>query len=504
MNIAGSRFGLISDNTSDLNFVSSQSRERDSTVSAGGCTPEDAPDRAMGYDVLNAVVLAEGSERLRELQVKAIKDYVRLGGVIVFIGGAAQTAATDPRWASLLPMKSNRTRNSTINGASTTELIGDRVSDAVAVQNLRYGSAYSRSYGLGLIVQYTVNPFESPVKSFDQRRADVIRCLHSRHMRSVKGYLYTTAGLSFENENQYSGYAPSSTSYVSAPVSSAAPRTVITETDPFGIKAPPVTSIAYVLVAYFVVVLPLNFFILRRMKKLEMAWVTTPIISLIFSGVLLSSTVGLYRSTEVTKTRAVVVLAQGEGQGTVVGKSEMFFPRSQQYDLGLKGIDRIRSSSPNYYPRSKTTSGLNFIDTGAGVTCNDASTTNLAFREFGYQGSVDGLTGIKVTSKMDGDQVNVSVINQSKYDLRSVMVSTPAGDQQLSAQSQILSGQTKTLKFAIKPAPNGQAVATIGATTPLKVAVYGIVQGFRIGPSYGAQHPESTTYFYTTPTWERA
>ncbi len=97
--------GLISDITSSTTFlrnkfVKGQVSEYDSSqqnlmISDYACMPGKAPDRTIGYDGLDLLILGEGAERMTDKEVHAIKGYVLSGGRLLFTGGQSrQSCAT--------------------------------------------------------------------------------------------------------------------------------------------------------------------------------------------------------------------------------------------------------------------------------------------------------------------------------------------------------------------------------------------------------------------------
>lgn len=167
------RFGLISDNPSDLIFLKSQGNKgpeqsnNNVAIGVGGCTPDDAPDRSFGYDCLDALVLGDGTEKLRDDQIRAIKLFVQSGGSLVFIGGAAQSASTDTRWKEVLPVWSTRV----VTKDGLTELIGNCRLGSVEAK-VPKGTCFGRSYGSGIICILSVNPFESPIQEIGRPSLD--------------------------------------------------------------------------------------------------------------------------------------------------------------------------------------------------------------------------------------------------------------------------------------------------------------------------------------------
>ncbi|MGH2543446.1 MAG: hypothetical protein ACRDIB_11635, partial [Ardenticatenaceae bacterium] len=98
---------------------------------------------------------------------------------------------------------------------------------------------------------------------------------------------------------------------------------------------PSLRLLAPLLAVYILVVGPLNFFLLRRMRRLELAWMTIPAVTLLFS-------VGAYglgyrlRGSDVILNQVAVVQGVPGGEGgyvrSVIG---VFSPARRNYDLAV-------------------------------------------------------------------------------------------------------------------------------------------------------------------------
>lgn len=473
---AAASYGLISDNPDDLVFMRGNSRDSSDLggVQTGGCKPEDAPDRISAYTCLDVVVLGEGTERLSDSQVYAIKLYVKSGGGLIFIGGVAKSASTDSRWNDIRPVTNLALANRVVNGNTLTELNGSVAPWGKPIE-FEFGRGWTTDYGFGSVGMLSVNPFESPVRTYSGRRSMLLKIAQRNRGQAAGGfvgpYLQTSAN---------PGYAKSGIAI-----------------DPFEIQAPSSGSLAWVVLGYIVAVIPVNFLILRKLNRVELAWVTVPIISVLFSLLLLRSTVGLYKSSAATRTRAVVSLDGRGGEGVVMGRSEMFFPNADAHDLKLAKMDgtyRARMENDYAYYGNNQAAALNFVDNGRNLIAPACDTTNLAFREFTYLQTTDTLKGIRCVATKTSDGYRVSLRNESPFALEAVNGFSQGFRHQ--PINKVAPGQTVELNFSqtqfiANPPQNGDQTLRIANNQALPLYVQFVVVGPRLGPGWGSAHPGS-------------
>lgn len=473
---ASATYGLISDNPDDLVFMRGNSKDSSDQggVQTGGSKPEDAPDRISAYTCLDVLVLGEGTERLSDSQVNAIKMYVKSGGGLIFIGGVAKSASTDSRWNDIRPASNLMLENRMVNGETLTELDGSSAPWGKQIE-FELGRGWTTDYGFGSVGMLSINPFESPVRSYSGRRSMILKIAQRNRGQAAGGfvgpYLQTLAS---------PGYARSGV-----------------VVDPFEIQAPSSGSLAWVVLGYIVAVIPVNFLILRKLKRVELAWVTVPIISVLFSLLLLRSTIGLYKSSAATRTRAVVALDGRGGEGVVMGRSEMFFPNADAHDLKLANMDgtyRARMENDYTYYGNNQAAALNFVDNGRNLVAPACDTTNLAFREFTYLQTTDALKGIRCTASKSGGGFVLSLTNGSSQELVTVQAFTPGA--RATVVEKVTPGQTIQLRIsaaqlAAKPPQSGDQALRLANGQALPIYVQFGVNGLRVGPGWGEMHPGS-------------
>ncbi|MBV6458541.1 MAG: hypothetical protein HONBIEJF_01672 [Fimbriimonadaceae bacterium] len=483
---------MITTSPGALAFFRTKSEDRDdrmprrSTVRDGYCTPELAPDRAIGYSDVDIVVLGEGSERLSDQAVRALQRWVMLGGKLIIPGGASTPILADDRWVPVLPMTNARTRSVADLPHLRSEVSVKEPTGTVAVttgelappgEAMRDTSGIwkaTRQVGLGKVIQWSFNPFEKPLSS--EKYAEVL----------LKAEIET--GDTRKNLSWLVG----ETQDMSDPMTSS--FEVSSEPNPFETKIPAAEKIFGTLLIYFIIVIPLNFWILGRLGRSELAWFTTPLLSIGFAAVFFSYAGSLYTTEQAVSYRGVLVASESQPDSMFVGGTQLFFPRGGAYDLRMTGVE---SAYPRLgqYQRYVGASELvrkdplSLVDIGEIKGAVDAS--NLTFEEFDFWQACPAIgMGAKVAW---GDRTKSTLkgelANRSQYPMKNVIVMYRG--QAYSVEGVLEAGETKT--FSARRARSGgpatvtglQSLAGIlGVNTPV---IFADLAGFRPGPQVGKE-----------------
>lgn len=333
-------------------------------------TPQDAPDRPVAYSGLKVLILGNGSDKLSDGAVQAIKAWALAGGTLVFLGGASSPAALDPRWAEVLPVTGLHPVRMN-NSISLTRTYGYPVDPFVAqvgkpsaanVIGDSEGLTPERPFGLGRSVYVGFDPFERPFIDWPARGKFFADLLSPALLEGSQLVLNTQQG-PLEIRAALEGGAQGN--------------------NPFQAELPSTGEVATILALYFLAVVPLNFLVLRKLKRGELAWATAPVMSLGFAGIFFASAHGLYTAQLSTTTRALMLLQADEPQGLVLGRTQMYFPHAGTYDLETKGVDTISQGAGLYQDYGRAEVGLRAVDDGEAHA--SLSVPNLAFREVNFQ-----------------------------------------------------------------------------------------------------------------------
>lgn len=338
--------------------------------------PTRLPDRASLYTA-SAVILGPGAQSMTDREAAALREWTLAGGQLLFVVGRSADAMNDPRWKSILPVSGASGPSRSISLAPTaSRQVEDVGPIPVPGVTLQAGTrtteiegsvvSASREFGLGSVVFLAVDPFSSPLKDWSGDERLFVRLV-----------------------NPMGGYQAMQLARVSrdgGPGKSASDG----QTDPFDFKLPSGNSVMSILIAFFVFAIPVNFLVLRKLKRSELAWVTAPVISLAFAGIFFVSARKLYDVGLIRATRGVLVMQSGEPRARFSGRTDLYFPQSGIVDLKMRGVESVEEISSDHGEMGQVATGnagLSLTDDGE-VRLDRVPTRNLSFRTLDYVQSV--------------------------------------------------------------------------------------------------------------------
>jgi hypothetical protein len=98
---------------------------------------------------------------------------------------------------------------------------------------------------------------------------------------------------------------------------------------------PSIRWLAILLAVYILLVGPVNYLVLRRLRRLQLAWLTIPTLTLLFSAGAFG--IGyLMRGTDVIMNQIALIAPNGSGSATVTSYLGLFSPTQRSYSLEVK------------------------------------------------------------------------------------------------------------------------------------------------------------------------
>lgn len=356
VNSAGSKVGVIGDVPGAFEFLSIKERNKRLPILVGDCPPEEAPTDFTSYFGIDSIVLGEGSVRMSQESIEAIKLYVIRGGQLVLLGGTQSWWATDPRMKSLVGnvTLTNRAQPNEIfpdlpktSSLTYTDATSPRIAALATYSGRTIGSI--QSYGVGRVVYLSFDPSAAPLNTSTARSA-------------VLSGLFQFTQRSDRYSNQYSNQ-------------------VVSKED---IRFLPTQTLLFWLIGYIAIVVPINLLILKYRKKQELAWVTAPIISVLAAAFFYSPAQQFAHLRNKTTTIGTLIVQQSNPVGVFSGSSEMFVAKAGTFRVGLNSPGSV-STSVNRGVRLKP---LRMTATNGGIE-RSIDATNLNFRSFYVNQSVD-------------------------------------------------------------------------------------------------------------------
>ena len=280
--------------------------------------PEDLPDRVEAWGSVDRIVWQDvESSRLTNAQLDALRGWVAGGGRLVIAGGTLGPKAlsafpdvllpyrpvvtTDAPATSLGGLLGELPTTATTLPALSGHLIDGRALATVADQVV----AAERPYGTGIVTLLGFDPGADWIAKTDT--ADVLwrRVLPAR----------ATTGLSFADDSM----AVNAVGQLPA------------------LALPPIGGLIALLGAYIVLIGPINYFVLRRLDKRELAWFTIPAFIVVFAIGAYGFGAALRGGEVIVNEVAIVRGAPGATDGTAQVYVGVFSPARQTFQVRVPG-----------------------------------------------------------------------------------------------------------------------------------------------------------------------
>ena len=367
--------------------------------------PENTPDRPSAFNGLRAVVIGRGAERLNPAQWHALREWAVEGGSLIFlprtdgfrppveIADSLPSGPLTEHMAADLPVGPSgflklytAVRQSPTDNLLSYPLYVTVEKEQLGAGNIVFFSAdltsreFRSSPHLGEYWTELINlaaPFES--------NNDLIR----------DGEV-TAPWSDASGTNLQMGANGQPTVYRGYPV--PPPQQPVSGTDPFELSLPALNSVLYLFLGYFVLAVPVTFVVLKRTRKMNLAWVTGPVLAVGFAGALYLCTARLYTAPLSRRTAGTLVAAAGDHEARFSGMTELFIPHGGTYDFSMPGADSIEFHDrvAADYPGGRIAGdrSLDTWDNGKTLTAPGIETPNLAFRRIRYAQSVGLGSGV--------------------------------------------------------------------------------------------------------------
>jgi hypothetical protein len=330
------------------------------------------PDALANFDL---IVIADGSvSRLDGDQLSALEQYVRAGGALVLVGGPGWQETLRPLPAALIPgrLTSTRTLPNLLGLLQIQRVALPRQEIATAVGVLRnpQGTVLASEQGVPLAVEHPLgagqvlylafDPSLDPIAHWEGARAIVNRLI-LRTIPSAAGRPTTAQG----------GLPP--TLFVN---SYSGPSNIGSELSNVPAAALPSILLFLILTVFYVLLVgPANFFIMRRLRRQELLWVTVPLGALLCLGGTFGVAYHLKGNTVLVNTVGMVTLDGSSDMRPTALYMGLFAPVRGDYHLTFDG-----QALPQYVPQFNGDSGpFSSSSTPLGLRFQEGSHTDIQF-----------------------------------------------------------------------------------------------------------------------------
>ncbi|MCX7924598.1 MAG: hypothetical protein N2554_02160 [Fimbriimonadales bacterium] len=389
------------------------------------CRPDLFPEQAIALSGAQVIVLGPGSERLRAEQWDALRRWVMLGGVLIAPGGAGAVYLQIPALQALLPVQTQGTQT-----VSQLRALGDWVgarppvgAATVSQARLKTGAIMLqqdglpliaiRPYGLGTVVFLAFNPLDAPLRDYNARARFWQRLLNQTPSFPPSFSIAAT----HQNQGGYDRWGQAQ---------------IATDIE---LRPPSVALIIVLLSLYFLLVVPVNYWTLKRLRALDWAWVVTPLIALGFVGVLWRLAGDLYRKSLSSKVQTLIVAQAGSPDAYAINSALFFFPRAGLFDLRFDQSDMVEAGMRQDFGAGAAQVPTVRTVQGEPTRVESYRVSNLSFQWFRYtrivqlEGQVEGI--LRVERRNGGMRLSGVLRSRLPYALTNAQILTPFGKVQI-------------------------------------------------------------------------
>jgi hypothetical protein len=384
-------------------------------VQIGHATWEALPDSWVGWEGVDAVVLGDANfASASQESVEALLEWVELGGTLIVPGGAVSPLMAASPIGHLLPMDVQQTTT-----VPNLDALADWTDHALAPlpaliaagslvpeAELLCGSAEQpliavRPFGAGRVAMTAFDYSASPVKYWDGQ-TEMWRRLLSRAPAPPS----VTEGVETGPGSPYRPYGDLLTLSDAATYAPAA-------------TLPPFWLLLGFLGAYVIVLVPVNYAVLNRLDRRELAWLTTPAVVLVFTLGAYGVGYGMRGHQVIFGRLGIIEAIPGSERAKGHGYLGLFSPSRTRYNLSLatkSGV--IRDLTPG----GAQTAGAARIVYGATPRVDDLFMNMWTSRAFAADFAVDLQGDVDGFIEWTGSELEATLINTTTYRLRDCRV----------------------------------------------------------------------------------
>jgi hypothetical protein len=376
------------------------------TFHVGHARWDSLPDSWLGWEGVDVVILGDaGFAGASQETLDALLTWVHFGGTLVVPGGALAPQMSLSPIGDLLPIAVRGTATAPHLGAleawtqheierrSALVADGPAGEDALVLCGSEQDPMIAvRQAGAGRIAMTAFDYTSAPIKYWDGQSAMWQRLLaETPSPRSL-----TETG---EHRMPYGDLMTLANAATYTPAAAL----------------PPFWLLLGFLGAYIIVLVPVNYSLLKRLDRRELAWVTTPAVVLVFTlgaygvGYGIRGGAVILNRLAVVETAADTPLARGHGY---VG---IFSPRLTSYELLLGDT---AAGAKDLTITEERTRGPATVRYGSSTVVSDIDMNMWTSRAFGVDFLVDLASGVGGFIEWDGTDLKATVENHTGFDLR--------------------------------------------------------------------------------------
>jgi len=303
----------------------------------------DLPERSEPLEGLSAIVWADDSSALTEAQRRSIERWVANGGQLVIVGGADWQARTTG-FADILPLDGI----TAVDDVPQTSVASWAGADNAAADAATISTGTLRD-GARALIRADDGTILASMRPIGGGRVILLGAdLATDAYRAWEGsprlwarLLPTTGAL----EEFFGGFPPEDAQNAMGTALSNLPS----------LEVPPAELLLVVIVAYILLIGPISYVVLRRIDRRELAWVTAPLLVVVFTACSFGIGSSMKGSDVIVNQISLIRSSGAGGAATVESYAGVFSPERATYDLTVDDdalMAKLRTTGFDGTPRS--------------------------------------------------------------------------------------------------------------------------------------------------------
>ncbi|MEZ4708665.1 MAG: hypothetical protein R3A44_15765 [Caldilineaceae bacterium] len=211
---------------------------------------------------------------------------------------------------------------------------------------------------------------------------------------------------------------------------------------------PSIRSLALLLLLYILLVGPVNYFLLRRLRKLHWAWGTIPLLTILFSAGAFGLGYSL-RGNDLILNKIAIVDPLPGGAANVTSFMGLFSPAQQSYEIEVDGSGLVSPMTQNVAPMGVNGPGAAAeltIRQGAPVHLSGLAVNQWSMQSFMTESYVADFGELSGEFHLQGDRLTGRIRNRTGYALSDVVAVAGA---QFKALGELAPNQEVVVEFSI-------------------------------------------------------
>jgi hypothetical protein len=219
---------------------------------------------------------------------------------------------------------------------------------------------------------------------------------------------------------------------------------------------PSVKGLSILLVIYILIIGPVNYLVLRRLRRLHLAWITIPVLTLLFAGGAFGIGYAM-RGTDLILNKIALIETRPDGAAAVTSYMGLFSPRMQSYEITIQsdsgeslispmsGFDSGMQMGPGGVAAGTATGPEMVFIQGQPSRVRGLSVNQWAMQSFVSENTWPNFGTLTGNLRLENEVLVGTVHNASSYTLTDVVVTMQGRFVRL---GDLTPGQEKTVNLA--------------------------------------------------------